>query len=120
VFYRRELGASGERVAAEYLRAHKYEVLETNFRCQLGEIDIIAQKEGWLVFVEVRTRASSAFGTPEESLTRSKKDRLKNLASFYLQTHEGLPGLWRIDVAAVEIGQDGRVSRVELIENAIS
>jgi putative endonuclease len=117
---RRELGASGERIAREYLKAHHYKILEANFRCPLGEIDIVAQKDEWLVFVEVRTKSSSAFGTPEESLTKAKKDKLVNLALSYLQTHECLSPLWRIDVVAVEMWRDGKVSRVELIENAIS
>jgi putative endonuclease len=117
---RKETGALGERIAANYLRKQGYRIVETNFRCRQGEIDIIAQKGGYLVFVEVRTRRGSDFGTPEESVTKAKKEKLVSLALIYLGTHDRLPSLWRIDVVAVELGDAEKVTRLELIENAIS
>ena len=116
---RKQLGALGEKIAIEFLKGHGYKIRETNFRCLLGEIDIVAEKEKCLVFVEVRTRTSSEFGTPEESITIAKKRKLISLALTYLQSHEDLSPLWRIDVVAVEMVNGGKVSRVELIENAI-
>ena len=116
---RKQLGALGEKIAIEFLKGHGYKIRETNFRCSLGEIDIVAEKEKCLVFVEVRTRTSSEFGTPEESITIAKKRKLISLALTYLQSHEDLSPLWRIDVVAVEMGNGGKVLRVELIENAI-
>jgi putative endonuclease len=116
---RKQLGALGEKIAIEFLKGHGYKIRETNFRCSLGEIDIVAEKEKCLVFVEVRTKTSSEFGTPEESITIAKKRKLISLALTYLQSHEDLSLLWRIDVVAVEMGNGGKVSRVELIENAI-
>ena len=115
---RKALGELGEKMAREYLKKKGYHILETNFRCREGEIDIVAQDKDYLVFVEVRTRTGSDFGTPEESLTVAKKDRLVSLALAYLQTHRGLPSLFRFDVVAVELDQKGRVSRLELIQNA--
>ena len=115
---RKALGELGEKLAREYLKKKGYHILETNFRCREGEIDIVAQDKDYLVFVEVRTRTGSDFGTPEESLTVAKKDRLVSLALAYLQTHRGLPSLFRFDVVAVELDQKGRVSRLELIQNA--
>ena len=117
---RKELGALGERVAVEYLKKLGYKIRDTNFRCQQGEIDIIAEDKDHLVFVEVRTRTGSQFGTPEESVTPAKKEKLISLAFAYLQTHRDLPPLWRIDVVAIELDQDKKVSRIELIQNAIS
>jgi putative endonuclease len=116
---RKELGAWGERIAAEYLRKRGYIIRELNYRCSLGEIDIVAQDKDCLVFVEVRTRRSADFGPPEESVTFAKKEKLLSLALFYLQVHSDLPSLWRIDVVAIEVEPDGKVSRLELIPNAL-
>ncbi len=115
---RREVGALGEKVAREYLEGLGFSIRETNFRLREGEIDIIAEKDDFLIFIEVRTRSSSSFGTPEESVTPSKIEKLIALAQTYIETHEDLPSSWRIDVVAVELTLDGKVSRVELIENA--
>jgi len=80
----------------------------------------VAQDKDYLVFVEVRTRTGADFGTPEESVTAAKKEKLVSLALIYLQTHRNLPSLWRLDVVAVELDQAGQVSRMELIQDAIS
>ena len=117
---RKAVGELGEKMAAEYLQKRGYHILETNFRCREGEIDIIARDKDYLVFVEVRTRTGSEFGTPEESITATKKEKLVSLALAYLQTHSDLPSLWRIDVVAIKLDQDGKVSRLELIQNAVS
>jgi len=115
---RREVGALGEKVAREYLEGLGFSIRETNFRLREGEVDIIAEKDDFLIFIEVRTRSSSSFGTPEESVTPSKIEKLIALAQTYIETHEDLPSSWRIDVVAVELTPKGKVSRVELIENA--
>lgn len=114
---RRRLGARGERAARRYLEQHGYEILETNHRTPAGEIDIVARQGEWLVFIEVRTRRGNAFGTPEESITPAKRAKLIELAQSYIQTHEGLPELWRIDVVAIEIGADGNIARIALVQN---
>jgi putative endonuclease len=115
----REVGALGERIAARYLTGLGYMIRERNFRSREGEIDIIAEKDDFLVFIEVRTRRSLSFGTPEESVTAQKKERLIALTRAYMQDREDLPSSWRIDVVALELGPRGEVSRLELIENAI-
>jgi len=84
-----------------------------------GEIDIIAQRKDWLVFVEVRTKSNLDFGTPEESITQAKKEKLIASALTYTSTHQNLPPLWRIDVVAIELDDKGKARRIELIENAI-
>jgi putative endonuclease len=106
-------------MAADYLKQHGYKIIQRNFRCREGEIDIIAQKGDCLVFVEVRTKRNIAFGTPEESVTLSKREKLISLANTYLQSYDKAPLSWRIDVVAVELGHNNRVSRLEHIENAV-
>jgi len=117
---RKELGALGEKLATDFLKKKGYRIRETNFRCREGEIDIIAKKKDCLVFVEVRTKTSADFGTPEESVTSAKKEKLIASALAYLNSHKDLPESWRIDFVAVELDQNGKATRIELIENAIS
>jgi len=117
---RREVGALGEKLAVDLLKGLGYRVLQTNFRCRQGEIDIIARQGDCLVFVEVRTKKNTDYGTPEESVTSLKRDKLVSLANIYLQTLEDPPPSWRIDVVAVELNPDNGISRLEHIENAVS
>jgi len=117
---RRERGALGEKIALDFLIERGFTILERNFRCREGEIDIIALQGDCLVFVEVRARSSPNMGTPEESITPAKGQRLVALAQTYLQSHKDLPTEWRIDVVAIDMNRQGKPSRVELIENAIS
>jgi len=116
---RQEVGKLGEKTAQKFLKKRGYRIRETGFRCRHGEIDIIAQKKDCLVFVEVRTKSNLDFGTPEESITRAKKEKLIASALTYTTTHQDLPPLWRIDVVAIELDEKGKPKRIELIENAI-
>jgi putative endonuclease len=116
---RQEVGKLGEEAAQKFLKKRGYRIRETGFRCRHGEIDIVAQKKDYLVFVEVRTKTNLEFGTPEESITQAKKERLITSALTYTSTHENLPSLWRIDVVAIELDDKGKTKRIELIENAI-
>ena len=117
---RRDTGILGEKLAQDFLKKRGYRIKETNYRCPEGEIDIIARHKDYLVFVEVRTKKSLEFGSPEESITPAKMERLRAIAAHYQQTHNNLPQLWRIDVVAVELNQKGEPSRIELIENAVT
>ena len=116
---RRDTGILGEKLAGDFLKKRGYRILETNYRCPEGEIDIVARHKDSLVFVEVRTRTSREFGSPEESITPVKKGRMRSAALRYQQAHGNLPQFWRIDVVAVELGENGQPSRIELIENAV-
>jgi len=116
---RRDTGILGEKLAKDFLKKRGYRILETNYHCPEGEIDIIARHKDSLVFIEVRTKKSLEFGSPEESVTLTKKGRLRATASHYRQTHNDLLPLWRIDFVAVELNQKGKLSRIELIENAV-
>ena len=116
---RREVGILGEQLAKDFLKGRGYHILETNYRCPEGEIDIVARHKDSLVFIEVRTKRSLEFGSPEESITPAKMEKLRTVAAHYQQTHDNLPASWRIDVVAVELDQKGKMSRLDLIENAV-
>ncbi len=116
---RRDTGIQGEKLARDFLKKRGYRILETNYRCPQGEIDIVAKHKDSLVFIEVRTKTSLEFGSPEESITPTKKERMRAAAFHYQQTHNNLPPLWRIDLVAIELDQKGKTSRIELIENAV-
>ncbi len=117
---RQDTGRLGEKLAGDFLKKQGFKILETNYRCPQGEIDIVARHRDYLVFIEVRTKTGTGFGSPEESVTRAKKRRLIAAASHYRQSHDDLPASWRIDFVGVELDQKGKVTRIELIENAVS
>lgn len=113
------LGRHGEELAARHLAAKGYDIVARNWRCETGEIDLVARDQSNLAFVEVRTRRGQALGSPEESITLAKQARLIDLAEAYIQA-EGWPGAWRIDVVAIEMDRRGRLLRVDHYENAIT
>jgi putative endonuclease len=116
---RKDVGILGEKIARDFLKKKGYHITETNYRCPEGEIDIITKHGDYLVFIEVRTKTSLEFGSPEESITPAKTEKLRAVAYHYQQTHSNLPSLWRIDVVAIELNQKLKLSRIELIENAV-
>ena len=116
---RHALGQRGEDYAAQYLIDHGYALRARNWRCPVGEIDLVTEQDERLIFVEVRTRRGDRLGTPEESITPAKRARLIAAAQTYLAAHDQTDRDWRIDVVAIEIGSRGEVKRCTLIENAI-
>lgn len=116
---RKRTGVIGEKEAAKLLKKQGYKILETNYRCPLGEIDIIAKEKDTVVIVEVRTKRSRRFGTPEESVNATKRAKLIELANYYLQRKNQQNKFWRIDVVAVEMGNGDKISRIEIIKNAV-
>lgn len=116
---RKDTGILGEKLARDFLKKRGYRIRETNYRCPEGEIDIVARHKDFLVFIEVRTKTSLEFGSPEESITPAKKARMRTTALHYQQAHDNLPLSWRIDFVAVELNAKGELSRIELIENAV-
>ncbi len=109
----------GESVAAAYLADRGYEILERNIRNAEGELDIVAKQGDCIVFVEVKTRGSQSFGSPEEALTVSKQERLRKTAWAYLEERGCLDALWRIDMVAIEGTQKGGIDRLEHYEFAV-
>ena len=113
-------GARGEGIAREYLKSKGYDFVASNFRCPLGEIDIIAREGERLVFVEVRTRRSPGwYGSPEESISKRKRDKLVATAETYIQSYDTPPEDWRIDLISVRVDSRGAIMLVEHMENAI-
>jgi len=117
---RRALGQLGEELATRHLQRLGYVILQRNYRCTSGEMDIIARDKDRLAFVEVRTRRSATFGTPEESVTPRKQERLANIARTYLEEQGYVDVDWGIDVVAVELTPRGQVQRIELLRNAVT
>ena len=117
---RQKIGSIGERLAAETLRERGYRIREHNFRCRHGEIDLIAEDEDDRVFVEVKTRRGTAFGRPEEAVTLSKRRKLVEVASYYLDLHAQPDRAWRIDVVAVQFGARGAFEEIRVYEYAVS
>ena len=88
---RRDTGLLGETIARHFLTKRGYHILKTNYRCPNGEVDIIARHQDYLVFIEVSTRRSLQFGSPEESITPAKKQRLIATACHYEQSLDSPP-----------------------------
>ncbi|HEX9993777.1 MAG TPA: YraN family protein [Acidimicrobiales bacterium] len=109
---RRALGASGEAAAAAWYEANGYEVLDRNWRVREGEIDLVVRRHRTIVFCEVKTRTTDAFGVPAEAVTHAKRQRLRQLAARWLEASPVRPATIRFDVASVMAG------RVEVIEGA--
>jgi putative endonuclease len=116
---RQRLGRRGERLAQTHLEERGYTVLETNYHIPSGEIDLVVEKDGQLVFVEVRTRTGTALGSPEESITETKRSRLADCAQEYLEAVGAAGAEWRIDVVALEVDPNGRVLRLDVVQNAV-
>jgi len=102
---RQALGATGEAMAAAWYEANGYEVVARNWRCRDGEIDLIVRRGRTIVFCEVKTRSSAAFGLPAEAVTRTKQLRLRHLAARWLDEHRVGGMALRFDVAAVLAGE---------------
>ncbi|MBU4421346.1 YraN family protein [Candidatus Parcubacteria bacterium] len=102
-YARKSLGRLGEELAVSFLKKKGYKILETNFVIKgFGEIDIICKKKDKIVFVEVRTKSSLRYGTPEESITPKKQQKLINLAHLYLNIKKWHYKKFAIDGVFVE------------------
>lgn len=112
------VGRHGERVAARYLTARGYEVLDRNWRGTGGELDLVVLDRGAVVAVEVKTRRGLGYGHPAEAVTPVKLRRIRRLTGEWLRTH---PGPWRevrIDVVAVLLPRSG-AARVEHLRGVL-
>ena len=98
---RQALGRYGERVAARHLAEQGMILLDRNWRCEAGEIDLVLREGPVLVVCEVKTRVSDSCGTPHESITADKLERLQRLALLWAETHGIAPAETRIDLVAV-------------------
>ena len=118
----RELGSIGEEYAANFLISQDYKVVKTNYHKRVGEIDIIAfdYSTREIVFVEVKTRTSSEFGTPQDAITYIKKQRIIKTGLHFLSS-PGLPlfSSWRVDLIAVKLDKDKNLKDITHLKNIL-
>ncbi len=113
---RQRFGQESESIAARYLKKKGYKILEQNYRNKLGEIDIIARDKGTLVFVEVKARKSSRFGSPKWAVTSKKQRKISMVALYYLKATNQSRIKARFDVVAISSSKTN--PRIEIIKNA--
>lgn len=116
---RRALGAFAERLAAGRLENAGYQIVGRNVRAGPGEIDIVALKDGQTVLVEVRARREGDLGSALWSITPAKRRHLLVAAEQFLAAHPELPQEARIDLVAVTLDRGGKVTDIEIVENAV-
>jgi putative endonuclease len=104
----RGLGDYGERMAARYLTERGLDVLDRNWRCDLGELDLVLRDGAVLVFCEVKTRRDDSFGSPLEAVTEQKVARIRRLAARWLHEHDVRAEHVRIDLVGIRLDQPGR------------
>ena len=109
-------GKEGEKIAVAYLKKNGYRIIEINFRCSIGEIDIVAKEKDDLVFIEVKTRKSIELGYPEQAVGIRKQKKMSQLALWYLQKRKIANTNARFDVVAVTLIPEK--NEVRLIKNA--
>ncbi len=101
---KKEIGDFGERESRKWLEMQGYKTIHEKFTSPFGEIDLIMKKENTVVFIEVKTRTSLAYGTPGESITQKKKEHMKKTALYFLSRYEEQPKTVRFDVMEWYIG----------------
>lgn len=111
-------GKLGESIAEKYLRKNGYIILEKNFRSKCGEIDIIGKDKDYIVFIEVKTRSSSKFGTPREAVTFTKQNKIYKTAQLYIMEKRLLNFNCRFDVIEVILNTVTNEHSIKLIKNA--
>lgn len=111
------VGQRGERYAADYLKQHGFRILDHNYHCRYGEVDLVAEDATYLVFVEVKTRSGTRFGTPAQAVTAEKQRKLTITAQRWLMTHE-TQRQPRFDVIEVYVSHSAQLQRVVHIPNA--
>ena len=111
-----QTGKLGEDIAVDYLKNEGYRIIERNYRCVFGEIDIVATDRDVIVFVEVRSRRSAKYGYPQESVGLNKKMKVSKIALNYIKEKQFQDCRARFDVVAIKILPEG--NEVKLIKNA--
>ncbi len=112
-----EIGRMGEQEAAKYLKQKGYYIIQSNFRCKLGEIDLIAKHKDTLVFIEVKTRKNNLYGTPGQAVNKTKQKKIIKTALYYLKLNDLYHENIRFDI--VEVWQHNhRVKNIHIIPNA--
>ena len=113
------LGERGEKFADRYLRRHGYRILVRRFKTRAGEIDIVCRQDGWLAFVEVKTRKNDDFGAPSEAVTKEKQKHMSRVALEYLRLLDNPRICFRFDIVEVILQDSARKpTDIRLIQNA--
>ena len=116
----KNLGDRGEELAGDYLQAHGCTLLDRQWRCRYGELDLVARDaDGTICFVEVKLRSGNLAGLPREAVDRRKRERLRAAAACYLSQHD-LDAPARFDVAEIDTDEAHRPLRLEYLENAFT
>ncbi len=113
---KKELGKKGEDLAVRFLKKRGYQIIQRNYTCKMGEMDVIAKEKDTLVFVEVKTRTSATFGPPQLSVHFSKQNQLSKVALHFLKEKNLNDIRARFDVVAILLGPKGE--EIELIRDA--
>lgn len=119
MYNKQEIGKKGETIAAEYLEKNHYKIIQRNYRCKIGEIDIIAfdKKENELAFIEVKTRTTIKYGMPKEAVNKNKQKHIYNIAQYYLICKKLEYIYCRIDV--IEILVSGKKYKINHLKRII-
>ena len=110
---RKELGKRGELLAVQNLAAKGYQIKARNWRTIEGELDIVAEQGDTIVFVEVKARTSNRYGSPEEAITKKKRENLIKTALAYLDANQIFESNWRFDLITIEWSYQGELLRIE-------
>ena len=118
--YKRDVGSRGEQVAVKFLKKNGYKILQRNYRCKFGEIDIVCYDHGTIAFVEVKTRYSDTYGPPELSVTETKKRHIIKVALHYV-AEKKIEGIdVRFDVVSVFHTPMKKYPAITLFKNAFT
>ncbi len=112
------LGRAGEDAAIRHLEGLGLDIVERNYRCRLGEVDIIAREGDTLCFIEVKARRMGAFGGGLEAVEGRKRAQVRRVATYYLSRFGDTPPACRFDATEVWLDQSGRPQRVHVVKNA--
>ena len=115
--YRQQIGHFGEKLARQFLERRDYKIITTNYYTRYGEIDLIAQKNGRLFFIEVKTRLTNKFGWPEEAVTKTKLDKLIKTAEKYIWENNLTNPDAQIDIISVEINRVQKRAKIKYWPN---
>ncbi|KGG80770.1 hypothetical protein Y919_04450 [Caloranaerobacter azorensis H53214] len=106
-------GIIGEKLAVNYLIKNNYKIIERNFKCKLGEIDIIAVIDDIIVFIEVKTRRNSNYGYPYEAVTVDKQQKIIKTAYSYIKLKKIVNKQYRFDIIEIFLGKDIKINHIQ-------
>lgn len=116
--FNKEIGGLGEEISEAFLIESGYTILDRNYRCKTGEIDLIAKDGDYICFIEVKTRCGNLFGSPCEAVTYSKQQKISRTAQMYILRKKLFRHCFRFDVIEVILNRDNGSSSIKLIKNA--